>query len=524
MATTTSTNAARFDVIKSAVKDVSDATRDKSAAPIPATPEIPKFIDESVNGDELRAMNDNIKGSLLMGSIGGTRVHGMVPITQVTRKAAAGLQVKVIVNGTNGTWRTEEQFFETWTHVIAGIFTIGGKAGAHVASVKDGNTVAVVSPVTNAHGSYFTHVKVDVGGVMGDDAPIMPIQIFVDSFNLTWISTAGEAAKPEHTPMRAPLADAVGSGALGHTIVPTILLTGNETIPFEYMHGLGMIERSGEGRTASWLAQVLAIIVGENQLVHPLMVCLAECAKKAGSDLQGDGPGDAEAAAAGQAVIEAFVTFVTGLSADIILEVKGHEFPGGLLIGRDPIPPGVLGAYVRTFMERVAYYTCAAPPPTPRARTWARAGGHTRAAAARARRAARGRRTPRARTPPGRRAGPLQPSTRAGRNLGRAERPQQGRAWAAGTCRARGNAARAHGHTARGERAHGPGRGPQADRQGPSHHRYGRATTLGGRNGPSGGGRGPRAHTTQRTAPRARMGTPRAASERTPPGEGQRET
>ena len=305
-------------------------------------------------------MSDNVGGGLLKGNVGATTVFAITPLAQTMRNTKAGVQVKVIGNGTTGSWKNEDQFFDQWTQVIPGIITIGERSGRRAHTVLNGTTVAVVTMVTNPTGPYFTHVRVDVGGVMGDGAPIVPIPVFVADYGLKWVSTSGEPARPEQVPLREGLTALIQEGGIAQTQILKVLITGGDSMLDEYMFGLGVLDRHEDGRKAGWLAQILAVTLGLSEAYTSLMVCLAEFAKKAGSDLQGNGPGDEQAATAGQLVIESFATLVMGLPMLTIHDVKRHEFPNGRLIGRDAIPPGELGAFLRTVLEKVAYFTCAA--------------------------------------------------------------------------------------------------------------------------------------------------------------------
>ena len=255
MATSNATNQTRFDALKAAVDSSVEATRDQEAAPIPASPEIPKCFDENVNnGEDMKAMSIHLRGSLLKGSANGRDFFGAVPYNQnIRQNTNTGLKtIKVIGNGTSGNYMTEEDFMGTYTHIAAGILTMNGRAGARAHTVKSDGTVAVVTLINNPDtGSTFKEVRVDVGGVDGTDAPIMPIAVFMLNYNVRWVMTGGEPAREEQLPIRGELQALLGSGRLGQTVILNQLLTGGDGIQEAMLANMGVVVTSQTGRPTS---------------------------------------------------------------------------------------------------------------------------------------------------------------------------------------------------------------------------------------------------------------------------------
>jgi len=321
---------------------------------------IDKCFEESVSGGDIPAMAKNIRCSLLK-TEEPNPIYAFIPYTSALKKASGGqatTTIKVVGNGGPGTFMNEEQFYTRYGYIVPGVLTVGGHAGARADQVSYDGTIAVIKPVPNPDGEGITHLQVDVGGVAGDGqgARTVAIEQLLSEVGIKWVLTAGQPAREAERAYRRELAPIVATGQAGETEVRPRLLVGDDRLRHESMRSLGALPTDGSSPKAIELAQYFAVIAGSGlETTRALTVCLAEYAKRMGSDLQGNGPGDEVAAEAGRVAIESWGVLVAALPSGVLSEVAEHQFPGGLNVRDDTVAPAVVAAHIRKVIEGIVF-------------------------------------------------------------------------------------------------------------------------------------------------------------------------
>ena len=210
------------------------------------------------NDVDVVAKSAALKCSLLKGEKDGETRYGMILARAPTQRdnGTGLLKVKISINGESGTYQNEQQFYETegWSHIIPGVLTTEKGVGANAATLKIGDTTAVMRIVP---GASISQLKIDVGGVEGDAAAARGIEEGVAMLGLQWSPTEGREATGEVPAMRA------GLHADPTVTVPKKTITfgqlGNQALA--RMAGLTTGQAEGR-RTAGDLAKYMVVAAG----------------------------------------------------------------------------------------------------------------------------------------------------------------------------------------------------------------------------------------------------------------------